>query len=771
MIIDLLHNKIVKDTVTEGFLRSVSENLIPLLKEKHGESLFGIQMYEDYISDGFSLDGEWYYPMTLLTDSGAVTEWIKWRVDKSGFKDGIPYSYVGEGSIEFLLAGSVPPEFSARLAGRARFCESGLIELRVETTATDPTFLSGKYSQTFIDEMARQLTAAISSAMSVEGLADSSLSLALVFAPETYMEHTSESVTYRRLILADKSSAPRDLWIKWTRLGEGGALTVSDNVGGSDVCFELGEDVSQKIREKEYRFLLRAGKDKYHNAMGRKNITEWRELIKRAVRRGELMKIEKEIEISEQTEALSAQLAAVLGIEAPVRSEAETVEQAPETDEFALAMKLAREAVGVSDEETEQEEEETEEESDELEAFYGDDTSEEVGEGVIASDEEEAAELDEITRMAMEALRSAKPEPTEVSFDGDEPDEEEEYTDDAIVIVPEEPTAEEYEAEESDFEEFEDEEALEDAEDEEALRDVRALEPEEAADEEPEKEVYQTPAVSDSVRREELEDKIRAEVEAKIRLEYESRARIKAEEEAARLRREQEELRLELERLQSAAKRADEERERQEQARRAEEERLRTQIEQQIRAEAKERERLAEAARLAVEEQRRLEEERERVERMRIEEERRAEEERRRAEEARRIEAERLAEAERIRREAEERASAAAVPEAPAPTETQPEAPRAVKDTSYTYVSKLVRLRFRRSVDPNITARIHEIIKATIEYYGKEKVYLRIKATVPDTETVCLEFVEIPMEEMELLSNIIKVLGNSGLGIAKAIVE
>ena len=90
---------------------------------------------------------------------------------------------------------------------------------------------------------------------------------------------------------------------------------------------------------------------------------------------------------------------------------------------------------------------------------------------------------------------------------------------------------------------------------------------------------------------------------------------------------------------------------------------------------------------------------------------------------------------------------------------------------NYTYTSKSVKLLFRRSVDPNITGRIHEIIKATLDYYGKSKVYLKIKATVPDTETVILEFVKIPMEEMELLGNIIKVLGNSGLGIAKAILE
>ena len=59
----------------------------------------------------------------------------------------------------------------------------------------------------------------------------------------------------------------------------------------------------------------------------------------------------------------------------------------------------------------------------------------------------------------------------------------------------------------------------------------------------------------------------------------------------------------------------------------------------------------------------------------------------------------------------------------------------------------------------------------TLEYYGKDKIYLKVKASVPDSQTVCLEFMKIPMEEMQLLSNIIKVLGNSGLGIAKAIVE
>ena len=89
----------------------------------------------------------------------------------------------------------------------------------------------------------------------------------------------------------------------------------------------------------------------------------------------------------------------------------------------------------------------------------------------------------------------------------------------------------------------------------------------------------------------------------------------------------------------------------------------------------------------------------------------------------------------------------------------------------YVYTSKSVKLIFRRRVDPNITNRIHEIIKATVEYYGKDNVTLKIKAMVTDSQTVVLEFAEIPIEEMALLGNIVKILGNSGLGIAKAIIE
>ena len=58
-----------------------------------------------------------------------------------------------------------------------------------------------------------------------------------------------------------------------------------------------------------------------------------------------------------------------------------------------------------------------------------------------------------------------------------------------------------------------------------------------------------------------------------------------------------------------------------------------------------------------------------------------------------------------------------------------------------------------------------------MDYYGKDNVSLKIRAMVTDSQTVVLEFTEIPLEEMSLLGNIVKILGNSGLGIAKAIIQ
>ena len=439
------------------------------------------------------------------------------------------------------------------------------------------------------------------------------------------------------------------------------------------------------------------------------------------------------------------------------------IEAAPaelsEDEELRLAMEMAQRAIDsalVSDDEIDDSEED-EEEEDELEAFYKE-TEEPVRIGRSTVSADEARDLEQITREAMEALKAAQ------AFMNEESEAEEEAEDiaddpalitfneetedtEATVIVPEEPTAEEYIGDTTDIT---DEDYTADSE---TLSELRALEP----DSEPAESEEPSP-----ISAADLESKIRGELEAKIRLEYESRARQKAEEEAERLRREQEQLKMENERLMDRARREKAEWTRIEENRKAEAERLRSQIEAQVRQEARERERLAEAARQAVEEQHRLEAERLRAERLKLEEERRAEEERRRREEEERIEAARRAEAERLRRAEEERN---------AKERAEKIDDKGYVDNNYTYVSKTVKLIFRRSVDPNITARIHEIIKATLEYYGKQKVYMRIRATVPDSGTVCLQFVQFPLEEMELLSNIIKVIGNSGLGIAKAILE
>ena len=837
MIIDLMHNKIVAATMSEAFADSFKGRLLPLLSEKYGDSITVLQMYEDHISDGFTLGGEFYYPLTVVTDK-PLTQWIKWKLAKGKFTGNSPYAFTGS-ELDFELVDSAPSGFEEKLIGRARFCESGLLPLRVETTLPDVTVLSGKYSQTFLDEMARQLTPAIEEAMSVEGLADSGLELCLVFAPESYMEHTSESVTYRRLLITDNSGAPRDFWIKWTRLDGVTAHTVASNVTAETVLFEIGEEVSQKVREKEYRFLLSAkGKDKYHNAMGRKNITEWREIIKRAVRRGVLRKVEAEVLLSEPEDKLTAELRRVVGAEMPQPVESEVVASRESDEELARALEFAKSALAASEsseseneerdepivilqdgdaEETADEditdEEETLEESeetDELDEYYGEKAEAPTE---ISFDEADRQELDDLARSARAELESliAAAETDEDELDEDELDEEESddveaedeceadadredagAEDEADAQDPrerinalkeklyaarelagygdrEDPCAEEY----PDYSEIEDEEALEDEEDAEALAEVAALDGEMPSEEDKESDPAEEQTLSEEIEEtaaEEpvaapidyaaIEEKIRREVEAKLRLEYEMNARRKAEEEAERLRKENE-------RLMRAAKSEEERKAREEKARLEETERLKAEIEARVRAEALERERMAEAAKAQLEEMRRIEEEKARRETLRREEEKRlAAEARERA-----LIEEREREAERIRRETEERIRKEYESFNEQPAIAEEPSREATVNPNYTYTSKSVKLLFRRSVDPNITGHIHEIIKASLDYYGKSKVYLKIKATVPDNRTVVLEFVKIPMEEMELLGNIIKVLGNSGLGIAKAILD
>ena len=297
MILDFYHNKIVNDTVSEGFTNSLTARIVPKLSDKHGAAFLGVQMYEDFLSEKLVLDGYAYYPLTVILDGGFEIEWIRWSIaDAANFAGGVCYSYIGSGPLEIELAENVPSAFLAVVEGRRMYFAGDTLPIHINTVI-DSVKLSGKYSQSFLDTMAYAVYREIEGAMAVRGLEKTGIRLEIPFAPETYMEHTSDNVTYRRLLISDKTSSAKDLWIKWTRLDSAVGYSVGDHVREENISFELGEDVSQKIREKEYRFLTRVSAAKYQSAMGRKNVTEWRELIKRAIRRGELVKIETEEEI------------------------------------------------------------------------------------------------------------------------------------------------------------------------------------------------------------------------------------------------------------------------------------------------------------------------------------------------------------------------------------------------------------------------------------------------------------------------------------------
>ena len=764
----------------------------------------------------------------------------------------------------------------------------GVVKIRIEAVGGDLDRIACRYPVSFMNEMARQLTSAIEEACAIDGLADSSVELVMMFASTTYLEHISGNVTYRRLMLIDAVSAPRDFWVKWTKLD-----SCEGEYNAENILFELGEDVEQNIRQREYKYLLNSGKEKYHNSMSRKKVTEWREVIRRAARRGDVHKIESDFELAPEILDIEERIADLLGKRISQRAEQKKEEVPyilPEDDDFARAMAKARmvveESRAVDDEEltladiadqiVEESEEEvelisdvaeepaeeieisedvefSEEELEKIDELYGEDdepadeeiTGEELEEilekaisepefDIFADDEGDGEEIDIFAEEPL-ALEDGEDEelpsePVELSDDAfdeefviedeaeededelviaDEPEEEglEEPTEpemeieiieeepEELEIVEEEPEAFEIieeETEELVEEPLEIEEVEEEHEEEipEELMEEEPLEieePEEEHEEEPcdealeekEEAPEQTPAPIKE-QGESIADRvadIRAELEIKIRLEYETRARMKAESELIELRhqlqsvkteservisdlvKENERLRVEYEHLLEETQRDFMVREAEAARRRVEEEQLRAQIEAQLRAEAAERERLAEAARMAIEEQHRLEQENARIARQREEEERLEAERLRKIEEEKAIEAVRQAELERIRREEAEKKKRA--------KEAMPD----MSNRNYAYTSKTVRLLFRRNVDPNITTRIQETIKATVDYYGKNNVSLKIRASMPDTQTVILEFINIPLEEMELLGNIIKVLGNSGIGIAKAIID
>ena len=641
MNIDFLHNQIIRDTVTPKFIESFNENLVPYLISEYGSSLTEIQFYEDHLTSGFRVDGEFHYPLTLVCDGRSFTRWIKWPVANYRNYDKFnPYSYKGQELLEFELLDDVADELKAVIAGRPIYADQTAMPVVLASSVGDKTFLAGKFSQGFVDALARAVTDAIELEFGISGLAESGVVLEVRFMPGTFMEHVVENSTYRRILIKARGCAPRDLWIKWTRLDGRGTYTVSDNADTDEIVFEIADEVPGKIREKEYRYLATESVEKYQAAMSRKGMTEWREMMRRVIRRGEVDKLDT---------------VPKMAITAPAEDMEELVETVPVITEVQSAP-----TPSTPDDDT-----------DALKALLA---SLENQDDEVESAEEEEDDLSDLLKTAIGLTVAPAP------YASDEDTEEDEL---------------EYEESEDDEDgDFEVEEAAE---------------PEEPED---------TPV------RVVAEDDARLELERKIRRELEEELRRKHEE--------------------------------------AEE--LRARLEAQLRAEIREKELMAEAARAAIQEQQRLAKEREEAEaRAREEADRRRAEEERAKEEAR-IAKERAEEEARIRAELE--AKEKARQEAEAAAEAAKGAAPDVK-----YVSKVARLIFKGSVDSSITKRIHEIILATIKYYHKEDVYIKIKATIPDYNSVNLEFVKIPENEIPLLVNIIKVLGRSDLGITRATLD
>ena len=288
---NLLYNKIVADTASKGFIESFNEIAVPKLEERFPD-VDEVVIYEDYLSDGLFANGSFFCPLTLVKEGTFSHAYASWRCDSKRFENSIPYAYHGKELLNIEILDRVPAAIEAKIDGRVPHFAKNAIKLSVVANAPTKTFLSGKYSQSFVDMMRTQLTRALETEFKVTGIENSSLEITLMFAPESFMEHVLDNVSYRRVLISASSCAPRDLWIKWTRLDGKGTYTVSNHVKENEILFELCDEVPEKIREREYRYLVRTeGQSQFRNAMSRKNFTEWRELMKRVIKRGELFEL------------------------------------------------------------------------------------------------------------------------------------------------------------------------------------------------------------------------------------------------------------------------------------------------------------------------------------------------------------------------------------------------------------------------------------------------------------------------------------------------
>lgn len=700
MHINLLHNKIVMDTVTNKFIESFSAGFAPSLSERFGE-IDEVILYEDYLSDGFVRDGNFYCPLTLVSGADVKRIFISWRLDKKNFQDMIPYSYIGSAPLEFKLVNDGVSSFAAKIEGRTMMPPKNSIKLVVDVASRDKTFLSGKYSQSFVDAMAKDITAEIEKEFSVRDASVGSLELHLYFAPGTFMEHVSENVCYRRIQISARACAPRDIFIKWRRLDGKGTYRVSDHVSSDKVKFEIASEVPQKIREKEYRYLMAESSDSYRTAMSRKNFTEWRELVKRVIKRGELETLDKEAEPGEApasfeltNEYKAPEKVSIAAEENLPPWEIETENNVPDTDEELrelLLSVISSDEIEAALEDSEEDEEINPDIQKLLLSVINSDS------GINASISEETAEesfLDEVPDFSIDSEEEEENEPVAAE------DSESIFA----FLEKEDGIADSYESTECDIAEIAAETAAEIAE-----------EPEE-------KTAHYIPKndASDELFKENAE--LLSEIESLKAVLEEKDAKItelKSTVDNERQKLEEAEIELSTLRHELEAKRREEERE---------------------------KDRIARAAKLAVESEDYIPEE---VEMPVYEEETQQEET-----------VEELAEAEEN------------IPEA---VESEPEAQTAPISEPVTpevrYVSKTADIFFRHQIDPNITKRIQEIIVSTVKYFEKDDIYMKVRMSIPEPKTVRVEFVEIPENESALLTDIIRVLGHSKLGITRVILD
>lgn len=555
MTVDFFHNQIIKDTVTPVFMESFNENFLPSLSLRYGNSLDAVQFYDNHIADGFRIGGVFYYPLTVVISGVAKTEWICWQVSNYRVYDNFnPFSYKGRELITFSYATKLPEGLSEKLCGMPIYSDGDALPVIMNAATDDKTFLAGKYSQGFIDLMASELTDIIEHELAISGLAESGVTLEMNFAPGTYMEHIVKNTTYRRLSIKARGCGARDLWIKWTRLDGNGTYTVSDTVDKSMISFELAEDVPGKIKEKEYRYLTAESADRFLASMKRKNITEWREMMRRVIRRGEVEKYER-ITISKKPQSL---------------------EPTPEIKTPVNAVKISTDAPRERDEITER-----------LNALLGKSDVE------FSKEPESLAEsinsdLSELLRGALGIEAVAADEPERAEKETIEPKSEE--------IVEEIPEVNDKQTPDSEPEAIENDEK-------EAPEEQADSEPEKA--EEPASEPMANEISAPTETESEIEARIRRELEEKMREEMDELRKKNAEAEAMRERLEAQrraEAR-EKELLAEAARKAVLDTERREADRRAEEERdllerERRAVEERLESE---RARAAEAARIEAE--------------------------------------------------------------------------------------------------------------------------------------------------------------------------